>query len=199
MKNIKVVLLGLIAGLAMTGCADNGYTECSVVLLDDTKYVATPHTYQTVVKYRCETKFSLSTQKLDEWDYYYAYFFVSYDKKMQEPTFPEYATFRVDKGYGVGNVKLEFDYKIGKYESYNKLFLSKDKQTLKMKTADFNPISASKDKEIQGKTVGSIYLNDAGEIEEDFTTNVSGTFVTSVVSTYTKLEGKDLQYTVIEK
>ena len=68
-----------------------------------------------------------------------------------------------------------------------------------MKTADFNPISASKDKEIQGKTVGRIYLNDAGEIEEDFTTNVSGTFVTSVVSTYTKLEGKDLQYTVIEK
>ena len=65
--------------------------------------------------------------------------------------------------------------------------------------ASFNPISAPNDKEVQGKTVGRIYPNNAGEIENEFVVNVSGTLTTSIESTYQNIEDNNIQYTVIEK
>ena len=200
MKKFKVVLLGLIAGLAMTACSDDGYIECSAVVLNESRTITSSHVHALVAKYRSSSSFDLSTKKSDENGYYYSYFFVMYDKKMEEPEFPKTATYYYEiSAYNKTYVSLRFVSLIGKYESYNKVFLSKDKKTLKITVASFNPISAPNDKEVQGKTVGRIYPNNAGEIENDFVVNVSGTLTTSIESTYQNIENNNIQYTVIEK
>ena len=200
MKNFKVVLLGLIAGLAMTACSDDGYIECSAVVLNESRTITSSHVHALVAKYRSSSSFDLSTKKSDENGYYYSYFFVMYDKKMEEPEFPKTATYCYEiSAYNKTYVSLRFVSLIGKYESYNKVFLSKDKKTLKLTVASFNPISAPNDKEVQGKTVGRIYPNNAGEIENVFVVNVSGTLTTSIESTYQNIEDNNIQYTVIEK
>lgn len=200
MKNYKIVLLGLIAGLAMTGCANDGYVECSTVVLDETRTITSSYVHVLVAKYKSHENFDLSTQKSDENGFFYSYFFVMYNKKMEEPEFPETARYDYEVAiYNKTIIHLRFVSLIGKYESYDKVFLSKDKKTLKITVANFNPLSAPGDDEVQGKTVGRIYPNNAGEIEENFTTNVSGTLTTSIESTYLNIEDKNLQYTVIEK
>ena len=200
MKKFKVVLLGLIAGLAMTACSDDGYIECSAVVLNESRTITSSHVHALVAKYRSSSSFELSTKNRDEKGYYYSYFFVMYDKKMEEPEFPKTATCNYEiSAYNKTYVSLNFVSLIGKYESYNKVFLSKDKKTLKITVASFNPISAPNDKEVQGKTVGRIYTNNAGEIENEFVVNVSGTLTTSIESTYQNIEDNNIQYTVIEK
>ena len=200
MKIFKAVLLGLIAGLAMTACSDDGYIECSAVVLNESRTITSSHVHALVAKYRSNVSFDLSTKKSDENGYYYSYFFVMYDKKMEEPEFPKTAKYYYEiSAYNKTNVNVKFVSLIGKYESYDKVFLSKDKKTLKITVASFNPISAPNDKEVQGKTVGRIYPNNAGEIENDFVVNVSGTLTTSIESTYQNIEDSNIQYTVIEK
>ena len=181
----------------MTACADDGYTECAAVLVDQHPYESTPVTHELVAKYKSERSFDLSTQNADKDGYYYSYFFVSYSAKMEEPEFPKSAYYYYQ--VGVPYIDIELVSIIGKYESYSKVFLSKDKKTLKITYAEFNPVSAPNDKEVQGKVVGKIYLNDAGEIERPFAPQISGNFLTSVKSTYHNIEGKDLQYAVREK
>lgn len=199
MKNIKLVLLGLIAGLALTSCNNDGYTECSVVVLDSHIYESSYH-YDLVAKYRSILSFETSAQIRSEDGYYYSYFFVTYGEKMEQPKFPEKAVYKSTESNNALRIEnLEFVSLIGKYETYEKLFLSKDKKKLKITTAEFNPVSAPDDKEVQGRIVSRVYLNQYGEIESTFEVHVTGTLSTSVVSTYLTIEGKVLQYAVVEK
>ena len=199
MKNIKLVLLGLIAGLALTSCNNDGYMECATVVIDSHIYESSYH-YDLVAKYRSILSFETSTQIKSEDGYYYSYFFVPYGEKMEQPKFPEKAVYKSTESNNNLRIEgLEFVSLIGKYETYEKLFLSKDKKKLKITTAEFNPVSASHDKEVQGKIVSRVYLNQYGEIESTFEVHVAGTLSTSVVSTYLTIEGKVLQYAVVEK
>ena len=198
MNNVKITLLGLIAGLAMTACAGDGYTEYETVLVDQHPYESTLVTHELVAKYKSEYIFDISTQNANKDGYFYSYFFVSYSAIMEEPAFPKTAYY-ISGYYEGGNVELRLVDIIGKYESYNKVFLSKDRKTLKVTNAEFNPISAPKDKEIQGKTAGRLSLDDNDKIYFIFENYISGTFLTSVKSTYINVEGKDLQYVVREK
>lgn len=199
MKKSSLVLLGLIAGLALTSCNNDGYMECATVVIDSHIYESSYH-YDLVAKYRSNLSFETSTQIKSEDGYYYSYFFVTYGEKMEQPKFPEKAVYKFTDGYSTLRFEdLEFVSLIGKYETYEKLFLSKDKKELKITTAEFNPVSAPNDKEVQGKIVSRVYLNQYGEIESTFEVHVAGTLSTSVVSTYLTIEGKVLQYAVVEK
>ena len=196
MKKDKLLLLGLALGLSLSACGKSDYFECSNVVIDKTRIEETIHTHEIVAKYESNQAFPFSTQTADEKRHYYSYFFASYDAKMEDPVMPKYVTVH----YSVNGTYYSADCKkvetIGSYESFKKIFLSKDKTQLKITNASFKPRSASKDKEVQGKTVGRLPLNEAGEVNSKFTVNISGTFETIIESTFIDVSSKDIQYTV---
>lgn len=199
MKNAKLLLLGLICGMAITACSKDSYIECTKIKVGTTEYTAGAYARQLVVRYKSDTQFDISIAAPNGG--YYTYFFVNYDAANKKPTFPDNAIYYYHSYGSRYGASIQFDKEIGIYETYYKLFISKDKKVIKYEDTDLKPISAPRDKEIQGKASQCVKLQTNGELPNGFyDTNSIVILKTKIEYTYTNINNDELvSYTVKEK
>lgn len=203
MKKSSLVLLGLIAGLALTSCGDSGYYECKAIKIENVTYTPAEITYYTVARYITSSEVDIATKVKEGDSYkYYIYCSVIFSERLGEPEFPKYAhmTKKLSENY-TASYSLNLDYVVGKYKSYTKLYLSKDQKTLKVFESYFEPINAPYDKEIQGKTTYNVFLKENAKIDDDFT-NIGGRpmrIETFAETTLSNVEGKVQEFTYYGK
>lgn len=203
MKKSSLLLLGLIAGLALTSCGESKYYECKAIKIENVVYTPSEITYYTVARYITSSEVDIATEVKEGDSYkYYVYCSVIFSERFGEPEFPEYANLTEEVGTNhTVSYGLTLDYIVGKYKSYTKLYLSKDEKTLKVFESYFEPVKAPYDKEIQGKTTYNVFLKENAKIDDNFS-NIGGRpmgIETRSEATFSNVEGKVESYTIIEK
>lgn len=199
MKNIKLTLLGLIAGLALTSCGESKYYECKAIKIENVVYTPSEITYYTVARYITSSEVDIATEVKEGDSYkYYVYCSVIFSERLGEPEFPKYANLTEEVGTNqIFACNLTLDYIVGKYKTYTKLYLSKDEKTLKVLESYCEPVKAPHDKEIQGKITYNVFLKENAKIDDDFT-NIGGRpmyIETRSETTLSNVEGKVQEFT----
>ena len=194
MKNVKLTLLGLIAGLAMTACGGNeGYTECTRIRYNDVTVESYAPVRTLVAKYTSSDMNRLTSYN-DE-DRYFAYFCVKYDAAMEEPTLPNNFTYQ--QSNHIDHATFSLKYIVGIYESYGKIFLSKDKKTIKTEEVFFKYVYGSKNREIQGKAAYYLDIDKEGGIRTYMESTTDIVIKTNSEITYVEIgEVEKLVYSV---
>ena len=199
MKKSSLLLLGLIAGLALTSCGESKYYECKAIKIENVVYTPSEITYYTVARYIASSEVDIATEVKEGDSYkYYVYCSVIFSERLGEPEFPEYA--HLTEEVGTNNTVsygLTLDYIVGKYQSYRKFYLSKDQKTLKVFESYFEPINAPHDKEIQGKTTYNVIIKENAKIDNDFSNidRIPMRIKTFAETTFTNVEGKVQEFT----
>ena len=199
MKKSSLLLLGLIAGLALTSCGESKYYECKAIKIENVVYTPAEITYYTVARYITSSGVDIATEVKEGDSYkYYIYCSVIFSERLGEPEFPEYAHLTEEVGTNqLVSYGLTLDYVVGKYKTYTKLYLSKDQKTLKVFESYFEPVKAPHDKEIQGKTTYNVFLKENAKIDDNFS-NIGGRpmrIETRSETTFSNVEGKVQEFT----
>jgi len=203
MKKSSLLLLGLIAGLALTSCGESGYYECKAIKIENVVYGPSEITYYTVARYITSSGVDIATEvKEGDFHKYYVYCSVIFSERLGEPDFPKYAHLTEEVGINhTISCNLTLDYIVGKYKTYTKFYLSKDEKKLKVFESYFEPVKAPYDEEIQGKTTYNVFLKENAKIDDDFT-GIGGRpmgIETRSEATFSNVKGKVESYTIIEK